>query len=543
MPNGHQGQRRYGGGAPRRQGGGGGGQQTIRFEIPRRAAPGYISTIVGDQHTRQSCEKWRDMPPGHRFQIYFHGMADKGEVDRPEDKNQRKTLQDAAENGKWDILERNAPRITECWVPLKNQKRVALEAAAGMGKTATDLLGGLRARSLKMYVSADWQREVVLIAPLATGLGNPHPVENGFAFLSPYGVPYLAGSGVKGVLRRAAEELALFDDESPWQMSHVWTLFGFDESSAYLGDGTDETGWSNAYRQWIEQVEAEGDPVLTAWKRAINAQLPKKPCNWQEATETEFLHGLIGEAGKPLRRAIHWRGLLAFFDAFPDEQAKLAVDILNPHHKTYYEGNGTPHDAENPVPVFFLTVAPGARFTFSAKPIAGREPLWQAIRDWKALLDAAFDHACDWLGFGAKTAVGYGAMRPEPAASPTTAGNPPAPVNAPAPGVVTQAAPSSVARGTSTPPPRPAPSQETWPRATCVVEKNPTRLRVTPEPPGPSPKRAESDPALDVATLLQPLGEEAQRKVLKKGQAVMIRATVEPLGGTRYRLIRVEPGS
>ena len=46
------------------------------------------------------------------------------------------------------------------------------------------------------------------IAPFTTGLGNEHPLENGFAFLNPYGLPYLAGSGVKGVLLQAARELA-----------------------------------------------------------------------------------------------------------------------------------------------------------------------------------------------------------------------------------------------------------------------------------------------------------------------------------------------
>jgi CRISPR-associated protein Cmr6 len=30
---------------------------------------------------------------------------------------------------------------------------------------------------------------------------------------------------------------------------------------------------------------------------------------------------------------------------------------------------------------------------------------------WQALLNAALTHAFDWLGFGAKTAVGYGAMQ------------------------------------------------------------------------------------------------------------------------------------
>jgi CRISPR-associated protein Cmr6 len=46
------------------------------------------------------------------------------------------------------------------------------------------------------------------VAPFTTGLGNEHPLENGFAFLNPYGLPYLSGSGVKGVLRQAANELA-----------------------------------------------------------------------------------------------------------------------------------------------------------------------------------------------------------------------------------------------------------------------------------------------------------------------------------------------
>ncbi len=46
------------------------------------------------------------------------------------------------------------------------------------------------------------------IAPFCTGLGNEHPIENGFSFLHPYGLPYLSGSGVKGIIRRAAHELA-----------------------------------------------------------------------------------------------------------------------------------------------------------------------------------------------------------------------------------------------------------------------------------------------------------------------------------------------
>ena len=66
------------------------------------------------------------------------------------------------------------------------------------------------------------------IAPFATGLGNEHPLENGFAFLNPYGLPYLPGSGVKGVVRRAAEELAhkdysrMSDEPCEWSLPDVW---------------------------------------------------------------------------------------------------------------------------------------------------------------------------------------------------------------------------------------------------------------------------------------------------------------------------------
>lgn len=44
---------------------------------------------------------------------------------------------------------------------------------------------------------ADWH--------FATGLGNPHPVENGFAWHPTLGVPYLTGAAVKGLVRAWVE--------------------------------------------------------------------------------------------------------------------------------------------------------------------------------------------------------------------------------------------------------------------------------------------------------------------------------------------------
>jgi CRISPR-associated protein Cmr6 len=41
--------------------------------------------------------------------------------------------------------------------------------------------------------------------PFVTGLGRTHPIENGFSFHHTIGVPYLAGSSVKGLVRAWAE--------------------------------------------------------------------------------------------------------------------------------------------------------------------------------------------------------------------------------------------------------------------------------------------------------------------------------------------------
>lgn len=42
-------------------------------------------------------------------------------------------------------------------------------------------------------------------APFVTGMGNPHPLENGFTWHPTLGVPYLPGSAVKGLVRAALE--------------------------------------------------------------------------------------------------------------------------------------------------------------------------------------------------------------------------------------------------------------------------------------------------------------------------------------------------
>ena len=257
----------------------------------RAATPNYVG------------QTFNNSPPGHRFNLYFEA---------------------------WDAN----------WKFENNAKAEALRKTLSCS-SAGDLLTGLRNRQNQLAASLPEPNRLVIdvrsTSPFATGLGLEHPVENGFAFLTPYGMPYLAGSGVKGVLRRAAEELM-----------------------------------------------AEGEPGF----------------------DQPLVNALFGSENQttPLR------GALACWDVFPvPAKDRLVVEIMTPHTSHYLQEGKAPHDAGKPSPIPFLAVPAGSEFRFvvTCEPSflpANMQPLW------KPMLGLILQHAFDWLGFGAKTAVGYGAM-------------------------------------------------------------------------------------------------------------------------------------
>jgi len=258
--------------------------------------------------------------------------------------------------------------------------RAAWSRIKALGKGDQTLMRQLaeRQRALAQAVPADglMRLEALATAPFTTGLGNEHPLENGFAFLNPYGLPYLPGSGVKGVLRQAARELA-------------------------SGDWGDPHGWSVEPRY---PLRVNGKPVLDSHKQPVVLSM---------------LDVLFGRE-TPDGESDHVRGALSFWDVIPQIAGdSLQVEIMTPHQSHYYQerayaGSLSPHESGQPNPISFLTVPPGSDFTFHV--ICDRPFLARLAPDlaeggaWKTLLEAAFSHAFDWLGFGAKTAVGYGAM-------------------------------------------------------------------------------------------------------------------------------------
>lgn len=221
----------------------------------------------------------------------------------------------------------------------KNRKTAALRKTLSISSATMQQVHAIRQRQLMMAINTQEEQRLLIdaisTAPMATGMGLEHPLENGFAFLNPYGIAYLPGSSIKGVLRRAAEELMHMDEK--WMQDDIDNLFG------------PETQKDNEAR----------------------------------------------------------RGALVFWDVIP-EVSSMGIEIMTPHYADYYQGNASPHDSGQPTPIPFMVVPADAKYRF----IVMLNPHYrQKGINWKMLMQQAFEYAFDWQGFGAKTAVGYGAMR------------------------------------------------------------------------------------------------------------------------------------
>jgi CRISPR-associated protein Cmr6 len=401
--------------------------------IPQRTAaiPGYLPP-------RTDAQCWADVPPGHRFQMYFAYW----EADR------FTAYKDARLPDIKHLDKKERDRIRK---QFDADKKAPLGEVCPLGPTAQAVLKGIRQRQQALMAAhgdAGLRLAATSTAPFATGLGNEHPIENGFAFLTPYGLPYLAGSGVKGVLRRAAEDLALFSDEyrsahaggegeeppaTAMTLLDIWWLFGFESAQSRQGPATAifdrASAAGRAFERSLPALAARDD--LYDFIRMALADDRKTLAYYLDQREDRrlaFLNRLLADTS--FRQSIHTRGALDFWDVFPAPAGnRLVVEIMTPHQAGYYMHGRPPNDAESPIPVPFLAVPAGSAFDFHVVCALGRLP--SALREtWQTSMRAAFEHAFDWLGFGAKTAVGYGAMKAPPSApAKRTSTAPQAPAN------------------------------------------------------------------------------------------------------------------
>lgn len=99
-------------------------------------------------------------------------------------------------------------------------------------------------------------------------------------------------------------------------------------------------------------------------------------------------------------------GAVVFHDAWPVEWPRLAPDLVNNHHKRYYEGEDDPGDWDKPELAYFLSVSADTTFDFALSPRNAADHgkssgLVSLAQEW---LQAALVHE----GAGAKTHAGYG---------------------------------------------------------------------------------------------------------------------------------------
>ncbi len=104
-------------------------------------------------------------------------------------------------------------------------------------------------------------------------------------------------------------------------------------------------------------------------------------------------------------------GDVIFFDALPTRPVVLKADVITPHYGDYDREGKPPGDWISPVPISFLSVAARAIFRFAVAPRGqSGEASCDTVCRW-------LEDALEWLGAGARTAVGYGRFdkaRPAP---------------------------------------------------------------------------------------------------------------------------------
>lgn len=171
---------------------------------------------------------------------------------------------------------------------------------------------------------------------LIAGLGKKGSLEVGFTFHR-YGFPYLPGSSLKGLARAyGLLEIAVGIGEDV--LKKIGKHFPLET--------LDKTLSHDEEKKFNEGMESYG--------------VKEKTPLWDKAKAFRYIFGTTEHGGHVI-----------FFDAIPSAIPKLDLDIMNPHYPDYYKEVGSenpkeyPTNWQSPIPVKFLTVAPGNRFRFA----------------------------------------------------------------------------------------------------------------------------------------------------------------------------------
>ena len=114
----------------------------------------------------------------------------------------------------------------------------------------------------------------------------------------------------------------------------------------------------------------------------LKGQLKAWP-QWSGETESEFSEVL---------------DRITILDSLPLLPVTLRGEVMTPHHSQYYRDGSPPADYDSPIPIAFLTVAPGQEFLMAAL----------GSKDDLKVLEKYWDISLEYMGIGAKTSSGFG---------------------------------------------------------------------------------------------------------------------------------------
>lgn len=312
------------------------------------------------------------------------------------------------------VFERFAPDLQED----SKLKEKGLQAARDASQKGDDALlkawnvrwDKLTGHALTFCLQTDWR--------LIAGLGKKGSLEVGFTFHR-YGFPYLPGSSLKGLARAAA-------------LLEIGERLG-EETLEKLRQAVIETDKPKEREKFgllkaLETIFSRPEEETCLKELAACQNAPS------EALET------LAKTFRAVFGTTEHAGHVVFFDAIPSarELPRLDLDIMNPHYPDYYKETGEekpktpPANWQSPVPVKFLTVAPGSEFRFAVgwrKAPIDITPLEtlpeKAQKEWRWFKGAitptpqspnpVLEKARKWLesglcdlGAGGKTNAGYG---------------------------------------------------------------------------------------------------------------------------------------
>lgn len=174
-------------------------------------------------------------------------------------------------------------------------KREWLKTVTGKaGDSAALQAAGERLTALCLSLGGDFR---VVSAPwhFATGLGNPHPVENGFLWHPTLGAPFLPGAALKGLLRAWVEAWMEFDDAAQRTATlHRW--FGSEDKDPAACERDSQSGGFIFFDALpVAPVELKADvmtPHMGGWyeqggEAPLNPEVT--PADWHNPVPVPFL--------------------------------------------------------------------------------------------------------------------------------------------------------------------------------------------------------------------------------------------------------------